>query len=78
MRKRLPASRLHDLLTREFRNTAGDHCLRCGIPMPSYFAGARDGPNWRIDAPEECSTLCHTIIADVAAKLAERYDLDPP
>lgn len=66
------------MLAREFRNTAGDLCLRCAIPPPSYFAGARGGPNWRIGTPEECSALCHTIIVDVAARLAERYDLEAP
>lgn len=75
MRKRIAAAELHDLLTREFRKTAGDTCLGCRIPLPSYFAGARTGPNWRIGAFDECSTLCHTILEDVAAKVAARYDL---
>lgn len=78
MRKRLPASELHDLLTREFRSTAGDHCLKCSIPMPSWFAGARQGPNWRLNTRDECPTLCHTILEDVAARLAERYDIQAP
>ncbi|HET7730338.1 MAG TPA: hypothetical protein VFK48_09920 [Usitatibacter sp.] len=78
MRKRLPASELHDLLTREFRGTAGDHCLRCRVPMPSWVAGAKRGPNWRIGTLDECSTLCHTILEDVAAKLADRYDIQAP
>ena len=78
MRKRLTAEKLHDLLVREFRKTAGDHCLRCRIPLPSYFAGARDGPNWRVGSLAECDTLCHTILQDVAAGLAERYELQKP
>ena len=75
MRKRISARELHDLLTREFRKTAGDGCLGCRIPMPGVFAGARDGPNWRIGTFEECSTLCHTILQDVTEKVAARYDL---
>lgn len=75
MRKRIRAGELHDLLVREFRDTAGDSCLGCRIPMPAYFAGARDGPNWRIGTFEECSSLCHTILEDVTAKVAARYDL---
>ena len=75
MRKQIPPAELHDLLVREFRKTAGDSCLGCRIPMPAYFAGARHGPNWRIGAFDECSTLCHTILEDVAAKVAARYDL---
>ena len=74
-KKKIAARELHDLLAREFRNTAGDSCLGCRIPMPRYFAGAREGANWRIGAFEECSSLCHTILQDVTAKVAARYDL---
>ena len=75
MRKKIAADELRDILWREFRKTAGDSCLGCRIPMPAYFAGAREGPNWRIGAFEECSSLCHTILEDVTAKVAARYDL---
>ena len=73
-REQVSAAELHELLTREFRKTAGDHCLRCSIPMPSYFAGSR-GANWRVGALDECSTLCHSIVEDLVQKLSERYDL---
>ena len=76
-REQLSAAELHDLLTREFRNTAGDHCLRCNVPMPAYFAGSR-GANWRVGALDECSTLCHSILEDLVGKLSERYDLRAP
>jgi hypothetical protein len=75
MRKRIPAARLHDLLVNEFRRTAADGCLACRVPMPVRFRGAGDGANWRIAPLDECSTLCHTILQDVAAKVAARYDL---
>ena len=75
MRKRVSATELHDLLTREVRNLAGDPCTRCRIPMPTYFAGAREGPNWRIGACEECPSLCHAVVMDAAQRLARRYDL---
>ena len=75
MRKKISAAELHHLLASEFRKTAADGCLACRIPMPAYFSGAREGPNWRIGAFEECSTLCHTILQDVASKVAARYDL---
>ena len=78
MRKRLSPAKLHDLLVDEFRKTAGDQCLRCRIPMPAYFAGARDGPNWRIGSLAECDTLCHSILQDIAAELARRYELQEP
>ena len=75
MRKRIAAAELHELLTREFRKTAADSCLGCRIPMPSYFAGARNGPNWRIGQLDECAGLCHTILEDVTIRVAARYDL---
>ena len=75
MRKPLTVDKLHDLITRKFRKTAGDNCLRCRVPMPTYFAGARDGPNWRVGSFEECGTLCHTILQDVVEKVAGTYDL---
>ena len=75
MRKKIPAAELHDLLTREFRRTAADGCLSCRVPMPSYFAGAKKGANWRLGGPAECSGLCHTILQDIAARVAARYDL---
>jgi hypothetical protein len=78
MRKRISAAELHDLLTSEFRKTAADSCLACRIPMPSYFAGAREGPNWRIGAFEECSALCHTILEDVTARLRQDTTFSSP
>jgi hypothetical protein len=74
MRKRVSAPELHDLLTREFAKTAGDLCLKCRLPMP-VFRASREGPNWRLGALDECSTMCHSIVEDIAAKLAKEYDL---
>lgn len=76
MREQVSAAELHDRLTREFRNTAGDQCLRCRIPMPAYFAGSK-GANWRVGALDECSTLCHSILEDLVGRLSERYELEP-
>lgn len=75
MRKRVTAEELHDLLSREFRKSAGGLCLKCRLPMPRYFAGARQGPNWRLGPLDECSAMCHTIVEDLVAKLAARYEL---
>lgn len=78
-RKKVSATELHDLLMREFRGTAGDSCLKCSIPMPVFFeAGAHGGRNWRMGGIDDCSTLCHTILEDVAAKLADQYEMKPP
>jgi hypothetical protein len=76
-RAQVSSAELHDLLTREFRKTAGDQCLRCSIPMPAYFAGSR-GANWRVGALDECPTLCHSILEELVGKLSERYELRSP
>lgn len=76
-RTSLPREALHARLQEEYAKTAGDLCLACRVPMPTYFAGAREGPNWRLPAMGECSGLCHTIAAEIAARLGERYDLLP-
>lgn len=78
-RKKISQARLHELLAREFAATAADTCLKCRIPMPAYFApGTAAGANWRLASLDECSTLCHSIIQDIAAKLAAEYDLTRP
>ena len=78
-RKKVSAAELHDILTLEFRETAGDSCLKCRIPMPAFFErGAASGRNWRIGGIDACSSLCHTILEDLAAKLAGEYELKRP
>ena len=77
MRKAISPTELHDLLTREFAKTAGDLCLQCRLPMP-VFRESRSGPNWRLGAMEECSTMCHTIVEDIATRLADKYELRRP
>ena len=76
-KKRIPRDKLHALLVEEYARTAGDLCTACRLPLPSYFAAAKEGPNWRLPPMEECNALCHTIAADVAARMAQRYDLLP-
>jgi hypothetical protein len=75
MRKRVSAPELHDLLTREFAKTAGDLCLKCRLPMP-VFRESSSGPNWRLGTMDECNSLCHSIVEDIAAKLGENYQLE--
>ena len=78
-RKKVSAQVLHDLLTSEFRKTAGDTCLKCTIPMPAYLEpGESAGPNWRIGNAAECSSLCHTNHEDLVAALSTRYDITRP
>jgi hypothetical protein len=78
-RKKISQARLHDLIEREFAATAGDTCLKCRIPMPAYLdAGSPAGANWRLGNLDECSSLCHSILEDIAAKLAAAYDLQRP
>jgi hypothetical protein len=75
-RKKIEASKLHDLLTHEFRGTAGDHCLKCRIPMPVRIDAKAGGPNWRVASGGECPNLCHTILEDLVAKFSKDYDLN--
>lgn len=78
-RKKISAAQLQDLLAAQFRKTAGDSCLKCSIPMPTYRApGEGAGPNWRIGNTAECSSLCHTILEDLVAELSSRYDITRP
>jgi len=78
-RKKISPAQLHDLLTAQFRKTAGDSCLKCSIPMPAYREpGESAGPNWRIGNTAECSSLCHTILEDLVAELARSYDITRP
>jgi hypothetical protein len=75
-KKKVSAAELHGILTREFRNTAGDMCLKCRVPMPAYLEpGERGGPNWRIGSARECASLCHTILEELVASAGEKYDI---
>jgi hypothetical protein len=78
-RRKVSAQELHDILEREFARTAGDLCLKCRIPMPAYLdPGSRGGPNWRVASAGECANLCHTLLEDLVATIASKYDLVPP
>jgi hypothetical protein len=75
-RKKIAPAELHDILTREFRKSAGDLCMKCRIPMPAYLEpGEGGGPNWRIGGIAECSSLCHTFLEDLVGKLSTQYDI---
>ena len=75
-RKKITARQLHERLEREFRGSAADSCLACRVPMPFRIEGASgERANWRVGAIDECSTLCHSILQDIAGRLAQRYDL---
>lgn len=75
MRKKISKDELHALLERDFRETAAGLCGACSVPKPVFLAAPTGGSNWRIGSLEECSGLCHTILQDVATKLAQRYEL---
>jgi hypothetical protein len=74
-RKKIDAQQLQEILTREFRGTAGDLCLECRIPMPKRIDSTAGGPNWRLASGGECPNLCHTILEDLVAKLGKSYEL---
>ncbi len=73
-KKKIPQDKLHALLEQEFRATAAGLCPSCSVPKP-VFSASSAGSNWRVGAIDECSGLCHSILIDVAASVAERYDL---
>jgi hypothetical protein len=77
-RRTISAAQLHELLAREFERTAAGLCGTCRVPRPVFLESSARGPNWRLPALGECAGLCHTILEDVAAKLARDYDVKRP
>jgi hypothetical protein len=75
-RKKVSREELHAWLEREFRATAAGLCGRCRVPMP-VFREAMARPNWRLPAHPECPGLCHTLLEEIAARAAVRYDVTP-
>jgi hypothetical protein len=73
-RKKMTREQLHDWLEREFRASAAELCTSCRVPMPVLREGAA-GANWRLPATGECPGLCHTVLEEIVARAAERYDL---
>ena len=77
-RKPVKAEELHDLLTREFTNTAAGLCASCRVPRPIFRQDTGTGPNWRVPSLAECDSLCHTMLQDIAEKLGREYDMARP
>jgi hypothetical protein len=77
-KRRIAAEELHARLQEEFSRKAADVCGACRLPMPRYFAGAREGANWRLPPLGECASLCHTILDELVARYAARFDLEEP
>jgi hypothetical protein len=77
-RRRVSSTQLHELLAREFANTAAGLCSACRVPKPVFREGGADGPNWRVPPLGECDAMCHTILMDIAAKLGREYELAKP
>jgi hypothetical protein len=77
-RRAIAAQELHARLQEEFQKRSGAHCVACRLPTPTYFAGAREGANWRLAPLGECSSLCHTLAEEIAARYAARFDILPP
>jgi hypothetical protein len=75
MRKKISTDELHALLETQFRKTAAGLCGKCAVPRPVFMQAAEGRSNWRVGRLDECGDLCHTILEDIAAQLAQRYDL---
>ena len=76
-RRRITVEELHAKLQEEFAARAGDLCVACRLPKPTYFAGAREGPNWRLPPLGECNSLCHILAQELAEWYGERYEVTP-
>jgi hypothetical protein len=74
-RRKISKTELHALLERKFRSTAADQCLKCRVPMPVFVESSTGATNWRLGRLDECTSLCHSILDDIAEKLAEQYEL---
>jgi len=35
-------------------------------------------PNWRVPSLDECDSLCHSILMDIAEKVGRDYDIARP
>lgn len=77
-KRHVSATQLYELLTREFDDSAAGLCPRCRVPRPIFREGAGDGPNWRVPPLEECDSLCHSILVDVAERLGRDYAMTRP
>jgi hypothetical protein len=74
-KKKIAPDRLHALLEQEFRATAAGLCGKCSVPKPIFRESSRNASNWRVGAIDECSGMCHSILADVVARLTMQYDI---
>lgn len=77
-RRRISATELHEILAREFADTAAGLCSRCRVPRPLFRDDAGEGPNWRVPPLDECDSLCHSILMDIAQKVGREYDMAKP
>jgi len=77
-RRHVSAKELHDILTRRFTDSAAGLCSRCRVPRPVFRDDVASGPNWRVPALDECDSLCHSILMDIAQKVGEEYDMAKP
>ena len=73
-RRKMTREELHAWLEREFRATTAELCGSCHVPMPVFREGVA-GANWRLPTGGECPALCHTLLEEIAARAAQRYDL---
>ena len=79
-RETLPADELRKLLEREFLKARAIECVMLCRPLPPVFREpeAEDEPNWSVEPPLSCPRSCHRVIEAAVARLASRYDVEPP
>ena len=79
-RQAVPADKLLALLQREYQQSRTVDCVtRCPMSRPLFReVEGTDAANWHVPAGPKCPRHCERIIADIAARLAAMYDLEPP
>ncbi len=79
-RQAVSAAKLYALLQHEYQQSRVVDCVTgCPMPRPVFReAGGADGANWHVAAGLKCPRHCERIVADIVAKLAAIYDIEPP
>ncbi len=76
-RTTISAAQLYAILDAEWRKVRPRGCSTCRVPLPYWRAPPDDvSANWAIGTPIECPRGCHTVIAELLARLWTKYDIE--
>jgi hypothetical protein len=72
----LTPGRLYTLLSAEYKKVRPPRCMSCRTPYPYLVVRSEGMPaNWFVAGMSDCRHGCHTVIAEIVARLWEGYDL---